>query len=126
MTNTELMKVVADALTPCLEGLGFKCISSAAERHGAWEVRFRTQESLVLRVAMELFHSVDPVHFEPEDGQWYFWDETWANRCGPYPTEEVAQQRATDYGVFLHTGVDPAGVGEPALDRGPGGVVGLG
>jgi hypothetical protein len=28
--------------------------------------------------------SEDPIHQEP-DG-WYFWDEVWLNRYGPYPT----------------------------------------
>ena len=30
-----------------------------------------------------------PIH--EENGKWYFWDETWANKCGPYDSEEDAQ-----------------------------------
>lgn len=31
----------------------------------------------------------DPVH--TENGQWYFWDETQADRYGPYATEREAR-----------------------------------
>ena len=36
-----------------------------------------------------------PVH--QEDGKWYFWDETEADRCGPYESEEEANQHFTRY-----------------------------
>lgn len=39
--------------------------------------------------------STSPVH--EENGQWYFWDETWADRYGPYPTREIAEQKCTEY-----------------------------
>jgi len=29
----------------------------------------------------------NPVHRDKEDGKWYFWDETWAHRHGPYDTQ---------------------------------------
>lgn len=29
----------------------------------------------------------DPVHFVTEDDGWYFWDETWSDRFGPFHTE---------------------------------------
>lgn len=42
----------------------------------------------------------DPVHKE-KDG-WYFWDETWADRIGPYTTEEEAREQLEKYcGEFL-------------------------
>ena len=37
----------------------------------------------------------DPVH--EEDGKWYFWDETWSERHGPYNTEEEARAAIKDY-----------------------------
>jgi uncharacterized membrane protein YbhN (UPF0104 family) len=37
---------------------------------------------------MEGFQT-DPVH--EENGKWYFLDETWADRHGPYVTEEEAR-----------------------------------
>lgn len=37
----------------------------------------------------------DPVHCD--DGKWYFWDETWADRQGPYDTEDEARNKMQDY-----------------------------
>lgn len=37
----------------------------------------------------------DPIH--EEDGKWYFWDETWADRYGPYDTEEIARETLKRY-----------------------------
>jgi hypothetical protein len=39
--------------------------------------------------------SEDPVH--EENGKWYFWDETWAHREGPFDTEEEARAAVEDY-----------------------------
>ena len=41
----------------------------------------------------------DPVHME--DGKWYFWDETWAARHGPYPDETTARVRLAAYVKWL-------------------------
>ena len=51
----------------------------------------------------------DPVHFDEATKAWWFWDETWADRVGPYPDEETARRRCADYAVYLDTGVDPHG-----------------
>lgn len=59
--------------------------------------------------------STDPVHVvleaEEEEGYggekvitlpgWYFWDETWANRHGPFPTREEAQEACNRYAASL-------------------------
>jgi hypothetical protein len=42
----------------------------------------------------EEYSHPDVVH-QDKDG-WYFWDETWANRQGPYRTKELAQS-SLDY-----------------------------
>lgn len=39
----------------------------------------------------------DPIHLNPDDQQWYFWDETWASRCGPYDTEAIAREKLREY-----------------------------
>jgi len=31
----------------------------------------------------------DPVHYH--EGAWWFWTETWSDREGPYPTEQMAR-----------------------------------
>lgn len=36
-----------------------------------------------------------PVH--EHEGQWYFWDETWADRLGPFDTREDASDALADY-----------------------------
>lgn len=55
----------------------------------------------------------DPIHFAkdpyPDEHDWrgpgwYFWDETWADRVGPYETYEIAKQRLIDYAHYLDTG----------------------
>lgn len=38
---------------------------------------------------------LDPVH-QFED-KWWFWDQTWANREGPYETEQDARNMLLEY-----------------------------
>lgn len=48
----------------------------------------------------------DPVHYE--NGAWWFWDETGADRFGPYPSEISAREALTAYANYLETGIiDP-------------------
>lgn len=42
----------------------------------------------------------DPVH-RAEDGLWYFWDETWANRDGPFSDEAAAREALAKYVEWL-------------------------
>jgi hypothetical protein len=44
----------------------------------------------------------DPIH--EENGQWYFWDETWANRLGPYPDRATAAGKLDAYIKQLQAG----------------------
>lgn len=39
----------------------------------------------------------DPVHQDPADGKWYFYDETWSDRYGPYDSEAEARLRCQEY-----------------------------
>lgn len=39
----------------------------------------------------------DPVHRNPGDNQWYFWDETWADRHGPFMTREECETALKKY-----------------------------
>lgn len=45
----------------------------------------------------------DPVH--SEDDKWYFWDETWGDRHGPYVAEEDARYELARYSKFLDDGI---------------------
>ncbi len=47
---------------------------------------------------------IDPVH--AEDGLWWFWDETWVNRLGPYLDEREAREACDRYALYLETGED--------------------
>jgi hypothetical protein len=38
----------------------------------------------------------NPVHRDP-DGKWYFYDETWADRLGPFDSEEEANAACAKY-----------------------------
>jgi hypothetical protein len=42
----------------------------------------------------------NPVH--EENGQWYFYDETWADRHGPYDSEAYANLQLRLYGEYLN------------------------
>ena len=42
---------------------------------------------------------MDPVH-KKKDGSWWFWDETSACRCGPYPTEKAANIGLEGYAYY--------------------------
>jgi hypothetical protein len=44
---------------------------------------------------------IDPVH--QENGQWYFWDETWAESIGPYPTEQECREALVGYVAYLNS-----------------------
>ena len=37
------------------------------------------------------------VHQDKEDNLWYFWDESWAYRYGPYDSEKEAYERLRKY-----------------------------
>lgn len=41
-----------------------------------------------------------PTH--EENGKWYFWDETWTERQGPYETEEECGQSLSKYCDYLN------------------------
>jgi len=38
---------------------------------------------------------MDPVH--EHDDKWYFWDETWSQRVGPYDTKAKAAEALVRY-----------------------------
>ena len=40
-------------------------------------------------------HDTNPVRFE--DNAWWFWDEIWIDRYGPFETEEEATDACTEY-----------------------------
>ena len=44
---------------------------------------------------------MDPIFQDKDDGLWYFWDEVWANRLGPYPTWEEAKIGLQEYTLYL-------------------------
>jgi len=46
---------------------------------------------------------MNPVH-QDRDGKWYFFDETWADRQGPYETEEEANEACAKYADELQNG----------------------
>ena len=44
---------------------------------------------------------VPPVHLNKEDNKWWFWDETWSYKHGPYETEEIANRKCQEYADTL-------------------------
>ena len=45
---------------------------------------------------------MDPV--EEDVTGWWFWDETWADRFGPYKNEEDVREALSMYSRYLDTG----------------------
>jgi len=45
---------------------------------------------------------LNPIH--EENGKWFFWDETWADRLGPYDSEKTARKKLKEYHDFLDDG----------------------
>lgn len=43
-----------------------------------------------------------PLH--EESGEWYFWDETWTHRHGPFATRALACNALDDHAYWLDTG----------------------
>jgi len=39
----------------------------------------------------------NPIHKDEQDGKWYFFDECWAEREGPYETEEECREALNKY-----------------------------
>jgi|SRR5271170_4567669 len=39
----------------------------------------------------------DPVHFDEKERAWFFYEETWAHRQGPFKTQEEATQACKKY-----------------------------
>jgi hypothetical protein len=50
--------------------------------------------------------TIDPIHQDTQGG-WYFWDETWADRIGPFQSRDIAERALKDYSDFLTTGSIP-------------------
>ena len=49
----------------------------------------------------------DPVHKNPVDGKWYYYDETWAYREGPYDSREEAAASLDFYCKIILNGGNP-------------------
>lgn len=47
-----------------------------------------------------------PVH-QKEDGTWWFWDEVWSDRFGPYDSYEEAANGCQAYARYLDDGQVP-------------------
>lgn len=39
----------------------------------------------------------EAIEHDDLDGKWYFWEETWATRHGPFETREEAETALTRY-----------------------------
>ena len=44
--------------------------------------------------------TTNPVH--KHEGQWYFWNEVWADRIGPFDSEEIAEEKLNEYVEYLN------------------------
>lgn len=51
----------------------------------------------------------DPVHYDPDLQEWFFWDESWAHSHGPFESEQQAREELKQYAEWLEGGGDDAG-----------------
>lgn len=51
----------------------------------------------------------DPIH--QYKGWWYFWDETFADRIGPFRSEEIAQREFNKYNNLLNSSPNGGPIG---------------
>ena len=59
--------------------------------------------SLIDGKELECVEAKDPVH--QEEDKWFFWDESWVDRYGPYPSREFAECMCKHYCDWLNTGI---------------------
>ena len=45
--------------------------------------------------------ATDPVHYDENEKAWFFYDETWTDRHGPFPTREKASEACSRYAKTL-------------------------
>lgn len=50
---------------------------------------------------------MDAVHYDIDSDAWYFYDECFVDRFGPYDTEDTALRELARYALWLNWGVDP-------------------
>jgi hypothetical protein len=43
----------------------------------------------------------NPIQYDPEKGGWIFWEETWTDWNGPFPTLEECKKALDEYGSKL-------------------------
>ncbi len=48
--------------------------------------------------------NLNPIHYDDDLDAWFFWDETQAGRCGPFPSEVHAITAFEDYCLGLEPG----------------------
>ena len=60
-----------------------------------------------------LTHTKDPVHMDP-DGSFWFYDETWMGRFGPYLDEAMARAKLVEYLAWLDSRAQPTAEPTPA------------
>lgn len=65
----------------------------------------REAESCGLNLGVTLSQGANPIHQDAEG--WWFWDETWADRHGPYPTARRAKNELSRYADWLDNGQTP-------------------
>jgi len=65
---------------------------------------------------------VDPVHRDEKDGLWYYWNETWSDRYGPYSGRTAADAALTRYTQYLNKVNRVAACGDKPIAPLPPGV----
>jgi hypothetical protein len=65
---------------------------------------------------LETIKSQNPIH--EEEGKWYFWDETWADRYGPYTSETECRQELDKYIKWLDGPAVPNPGSKEAIELG--------
>ena len=71
------------------------CASCGPDRPCKHEAAERPDVACIHGFALWHCGKRDPVHRDA--GEWWFWEETWADRSGPFDTEEEAREACNRY-----------------------------
>lgn len=88
-----MYKVIIEGFKGIKEALAFV---QGLEKESDPEHTFEKDMEQFENVYVKIIYSKDKAIFK-EDGQWFFWDETWSESHGPYETDKEAANALTDY-----------------------------
>ncbi|MDP1713081.1 MAG: hypothetical protein Q8K86_11575 [Candidatus Nanopelagicaceae bacterium] len=69
------------------------------QNEGWKRIKSTIKDTLEFEINIDKPNSADPVHLN--DDKWWFWDETWTERHGPFKTKDEARKACVKYSKTL-------------------------